>query len=160
MSEIPQNAQVSRPREDESLQEPVSSLSVELTRISAEIQSINSGFQMQLQQAIADVQAAMEERYTARVQRAIFEIRAKLEKELREQIRKEFKCELDKYQAHVQEVRFEIERVTAQIEAVGKEIKQMIDDPQIALGQLMKKRTEQAELAAYLRGLHFFDIFS
>ena len=49
---------------DEPLREPLSSLGVELTRISAEIQSIHSGFQVQLQQALGEVHSAREREYS------------------------------------------------------------------------------------------------
>lgn len=44
----------------EPLREPLSNLAVELTRVSAELQSINAGFQAQLQQAVEEMRHAME----------------------------------------------------------------------------------------------------
>ena len=49
----------------------------------------------------------------------------------------------------------EIERVLAQIDGVTGKIAAMLDDPSIKLSKVMRKRTEQAELRAYLDGLRF-----
>src|SRR5438093_12365103 len=66
---------------EESLHEPMDSLSIELGRISAEIQSINSGFQAQMQDALADARAAIQVR-------ALAEARASLEVQYRERFDK------------------------------------------------------------------------
>ena len=49
----------------------------------------------------------------------------------------------------------EIERVTAQLKGIAGEVSQMIDDPNVKLSRVMRKKTEHAELKAYLEGLRF-----
>src|SRR5438309_236154 len=51
---------------EDSLGDPLGSLSIELGRISAEIHSINSDFQAQMQQVVAQVRESMENQYQAR----------------------------------------------------------------------------------------------
>ena len=38
---------------------------------------------------------------------------------------------------------------------IAKDIESMVEDPNIKLSELMRRNSEQAELRAYLRGLHF-----
>src|SRR2546425_64181 len=52
----------------DSIREPLDSLSIELSRISAEIQSINSGFQAQMQETVALVRDAIENDYRMRME--------------------------------------------------------------------------------------------
>lgn len=140
---------------DNSLNEPLDSLSIELGRISAEIQSINSGFQAQMQQVLADTRAAIEKQYRAKFEQSVGEIREQLRLEIKEELEKDSQSELARRIAHMGEVQKEIERVTAQLEGVAKEIVAMLDDPSVELSKVMRKRTEQAELKAYLTGLRF-----
>jgi archaellum component FlaC len=135
--------------------EPLDLLSIELTRISAEIQSINSGFQAQMQQAVAQVREAIENEYRARMEKSIGDIREKLRNEIEEQLRKDFESELCARMARLDGVENEIVRVLGQIESITKEIAAMLDDPSVELARVMRKRTEQAELRAYLNGLRF-----
>ena len=51
------------------LHEPLDSLSLELARISAEIQSINSGFQEQMQHALIEARTAVDKQYRVRLER-------------------------------------------------------------------------------------------
>jgi hypothetical protein len=140
---------------DDTLREPLDSLSFELTRISEEIHSINSGFQAQMQQVVAQVRETIENEYRARMEKSIGDIRAQLRNEIEEEIRQEFDAELRARMGHLDDVQKEIERVLGQVEAVTKEIAAMLDDPSIELARVMRKRTEQAELKAYLNGLRF-----
>jgi uncharacterized protein YqgV (UPF0045/DUF77 family) len=126
------------------LNEPLDSLSIELRRISAEIQSINSGFQAQMQQLLAVVRASMEREYESRLQKSLSEIR--------EQIRIETQKELDQ---KFQDVKREIGRVTVQIQEIAKKIAVMLDDPSVPLTKVIHKRTEQSLLKTYLEGLQF-----
>ena len=48
-----------------------------------------------------------------------------------------------------------LNEVLGQIQGVSKEIAAMLDDASIELSKVMRKRTEQAELKAYLDGLLF-----
>jgi hypothetical protein len=140
---------------EESLQEPVDSLSIELARISAEIQSINSGFQAHMQQALAQTREAFEKQYQERLDRSVGELREQLRSTIEDELRKEFEAALQTRIAHLAEVPKEIERVTTQLEGFTKEIVTMLDDPAVELSKVMRKRTEQAELKAYLTGLRF-----
>jgi uncharacterized protein YqgV (UPF0045/DUF77 family) len=126
------------------LNEPLDSLSIELRRISAEIQSINSGFQAQMQHLLAVVRASMEREYESRLQKSL--------SEMREQFRIETQKELDQ---KFQDVKREIGRVTVQIEEIAKEIAVMLDDPSVPLTKVIHKRTEQSLLKTYLEGLQF-----
>ncbi|MBI2150723.1 MAG: hypothetical protein HYU27_08995 [Acidobacteria bacterium] len=140
---------------DETLREPLDSLSIELGRISAEIQSINSGFQAQMQQAFAEARAEIENQYRIRFDKAMEELREQLRSVIKDDLQKEFDRELRSRISHLAEVQKEIQRVAAQLESVAKEIAAMLDDPSIELSKVMRKRTEQAELKAYLEGLRF-----
>ena len=140
---------------DESLQEPLDSLSIELSRISAEIQSINSGFQAQMQQALVDARKAIEKQYQARFDKSMEDLREQLRVIIREDLQKEFEAELKQRIAHLEDVRKEIARVQQKLDGIAKEIVAMLDDPSIELSKVMRKRTEQAELKSYLEGLRF-----
>ena len=140
---------------DDVLREPLDSLSIELGRMSAEIQSINSGFQAQMEQVVAQVRVSIENEYRARMEKSLSEAREQIRNETEEELRKNFEAELHSRIEHLAEVQKEIERVRTQLEGVTKEITSMLDDPSIELSRVMRKRTEQAELKAYLEGLRF-----
>jgi hypothetical protein len=149
-----------------SLNEPIDTLSIELSRISAEIQSINSGFQGQIQQALTETRAALENQYRVRFEKAVEDVREQARQQVREELVQVYEEELEKRVshltevwekrvAHLSDVQKEIERVTVQLESIAKEIAGMLDDPGIELSKVMRKRTEQAELRAYLNGLRY-----
>ncbi len=140
---------------DEALHEPLESLNIEMSRISAEIQSINSGFQAQMQQALIDARTALDNQYRERFDTAMEALRDQLRGVIRDELQKEFELELEKRIAHFAEVQKEIARVSRLLEGVAKETAAMLDDPSVELSKVMRKRTEQAELKAYLRGLRF-----
>jgi len=137
------------------MREPLDSLSIELTRISAEIQSINSGFQEKMQETIALLRDEIENDYRMRMEKRLSELRQQIRTELEGELRKEFDAELKARAGHADQIQKEIERVLAQIQSVTREIAAMLDDPSIELSRVMRKRTEQAELKAYLDGLLF-----
>jgi hypothetical protein len=137
------------------LQEPLDSLSIELGRISAEIQSINTGFQIQMEQVVAEARNAIESQYKAKFDKALSDVREDVRLELTEEFRKNFEAELKDRIGHLEVVRSEMTKVTAQLEGVAREIAAMLDDPSIELSKVMRKRSEQAELKAYLAGLSF-----
>jgi hypothetical protein len=139
----------------DSLHEPLDSLSIELSRISAEIQSINSGFQAGMQQAIIDARAVIESQYKERFRISLDEAREKLRAEIKEEFRQNFEIELKARVARLGEAQAEIELVTARLEGISREIATMLDDPSIELSRVMRKRTELTELKAYLNGLRF-----
>jgi hypothetical protein len=139
----------------DSLREPLDSLGIELSRISAEIQSINSGFQLGMQQAIIDARAAIEKEFQARFEKAMDLVRVQIREEVKEELRKAFELELNERIGNLDGVQVEIENVTAQLDATTKEIGAMLDDPSVDLSRVMQKRKEQAELKAYLEGLSF-----
>ena len=120
---------------EEPLRESVVSLSVELTRISEEIKSIDCGFHDGLQQALAETQAAMETRFTTQLQ--------------------QLGAELERYRAHAETVNREIERASKEFDVISAEIVMLIDDSSVQLGALMRKRGEAAGLRSYLAGLRF-----
>ena len=139
----------------DSLHGPLDSLGIELSRISAEIQSINSGFQVGMQQAIIDARHAMEKDYQERFERAMGTAREQIRIEVREELRKAFELELNERIANLNGVEEEVARVTSELESATKEIGAMLDDPSVDLSRVMQKRKEQAELKAYLEGLRF-----
>jgi len=139
----------------DSLREPLESLSAELGRISEEIQSINSGFQAHVQQALIGAQAAIEAQYKVRLEQCIAELRAELCTAIREEVRKDFEAALRERAAEVDARTNEIERVYAQLEVIALEIADMLEDPTIELSRVMQKRKEHAELKAYIHGLRF-----
>jgi exoribonuclease R len=138
-----------------SMREPLDSLSIELTRISAEIQSINSGFQEKMQETVALVRDEIENDYRLRMEKRISELRQQIRAELEVELRKAFDAELKAHGSQARLVQKEIERVLGQIQGVSNEIAAMLDDASIELSKVMRKRTEQAELKAYLDGLLF-----
>lgn len=140
---------------ENSLSEPLDGLSIELGRISAEIQSINSGFQAQMQQVLSDVRIAIENEYRARFDKSMQDLREQIRTQIREELEKEFQEELEKRIARLGDVHKEIELVSGKLEGIAKEIAAMLDDPSIELSKVMRKRTEQAEMKAYLDGLRF-----
>lgn len=139
----------------DSLQEPLDSLSIELRRISAEIQSINSGFQLSMQQAVIEARAAIESQYKAKLDKALVEVREQVRLEVTEELRRNFEAELKARISHLEAVQVEMTRITTQLEGVAREIAAMLDDPSVELSKVMRKRSEQAELKAYLSGLRF-----
>ena len=139
----------------DSLQEPLDSLSIELGRISAEIQSINSGFQLSMQQAVIEARAAIESQYKAKLDKALVEVREQVRLEVTEELRRNFEAELKARISHLEAVQVEMVKVTTQLEGVAREIAAMLDDPSVELSKVMRKRSEQAELKAYLSGLRF-----
>jgi archaellum component FlaC len=120
----------------EPLREPLSNLAVELTRVSAELQSINAGFQAHLLQALGEMQRAMETEFQARLEREIHATREQLV-------------------GRLNEVEQEITRVTTLLESVSSEITRMIDDPNAELSKVMRKKGEESVLRSYLDGLKF-----
>ena len=120
----------------EPLREPLSNLTVELTRVSAELQSINAGFQGQILQALADAQRSMEIEFKARLQQEVAAMRKELIGDLAE-------------------LKREIGRVTGLVGSVSEEIAQMIDDPNAELSKVMRKKAEESVLRSYLDGLRF-----
>src|SRR5207253_3037613 len=140
---------------EDSMREPLDSLSIELTRISAEIQSINSGFQEKMQETVALMRDEIENDYRMRMEKRISELREQIRAELEGELRKEFDAELKARTGQSDLVQKEIERVLVQIQGVSKEIAAMLDDASIELSKVMRKRTEQAELKSYLDGLLF-----
>lgn len=138
-----------------SLNEPLDGLSIELGRISAEIQSINSGFQAQMQQVLTEVRTAIENEYRARFDQSLLDLREQIQLQIREELEKEFQVQLEQRISHLTDVQKEIERVSTKLEGVAKEIVAMLDDPSVELSKVMRKRTEQAELKAFLEGLRF-----
>ncbi len=135
--------------------EPLDSLSVELGRISAEIHSINSGFQAQMQQVVAEVRAAAEEEYRLRLEKSVTQIREEIQLKAQKEIEKTVDEQVTKRIAHLGGVKAEIARIGEQLEGIDKDIATMLDDPNVELSKVMRKRTEQSELRAYLNGLRF-----
>ncbi len=120
----------------EPLREPLANLAVEMTRVSAEIQSINAGFQAQILQVLAEVQRAMENEFQVRLDR---ELRAVREQSV----------------GRLAAVESEIQRVTSLLESISAEIAMMIDDPNTELSKVMRKKSEESVLRSYLDGLNF-----
>jgi hypothetical protein len=121
---------------DEAFREPVSSLTDELARISAEIQSINSGFQTQLNAALRETHRQIRE-------------------EMQQEFEKELEKELEKRMPRIKEIHLEMDRAMAALETVSKEIDGLLDDHGTDLSQIIRKKAIQAELKAYLDGLKF-----
>ncbi len=139
MLETPSNlSQASEPVrvEPEPLREPLANLALELTRLSAEIQSVNDGFQEQVLQALAEVQRSME-----------VEFKARLDQEMR--------ATRERLITRLAEAEAEIQRVTTLLESITGEIAAMIDDPGTELSRVMRKRAEESVLRSYLDGLKF-----
>ena len=121
---------------EEPLREPLANLAIEMTRVSAELQSINAGFQAQILQALADVQRAMETEFKVRLDR---EMRATREELI----------------SRLGAVEGEIQRVSTLLESISAEIAVMIDDPNTELSKVMRKKSEESVLRSYLDGLKF-----
>lgn len=113
------------------LSESVEVLTTELGRISARIRSVNSSFQAQMQQALIAMRAEIEE------------------------IRENCRAELQDRIANLADVEDEISRATTQLESIASEIDAMLDDPAAELSAVMRKKSEQTELLAYLAGLRY-----
>jgi len=120
---------------EEPLRESVFSLSVELSRISEEIKSIDCGFHDELEQTLAETQAAMEARYATQLER--------------------LHTELEQFRAHAETVKREIERASKEFDTLSAEIVLLIEGTSVGLGSLMRKRGEAAGLRSYLAGLRF-----
>ena len=120
---------------EQPLRESVVSLSVELTRLSEELKSIDCGFHDELEQALAETQAAMEARYATQLER--------------------LHTELEQFRAHAETVKREIERASKEFDTLSAEIVILIEDTSVGLGSLMRKRGEAAGLRSYLAGLRF-----
>jgi len=133
--ELSQNAETLTEGQ-EPLREPLANLAVEMTRVSAEIQSINAGFQAQIVQVLAEVQQAMERDFQVRLDQ---ELRA-----VREQLI-----------SRLAVIEAEIQRVTGLLESITSEIAAMIDDPNTELSKVMRKKSEESVLRSYLDGLKF-----
>src|ERR1051326_5255647 len=112
MSEVPESTQHEPVTAEEVLRESASSLTMELRRISEEILSINSGFQVQLKRALDDARIA-----------------------IREEVQKELSVELEKRSEKSRAIQTEIQRVMIALEAIAEEIAQMIDDPGVELSR-------------------------
>ena len=140
---------------DDSLAEPLDSLGVELGRISAEIQSINSGFQAHMQQVLAETRTTFQRHYEARLDQCIDQVRDQMRLVARTEIENEFRQETARRADHINAVKKEIERINSEIEGVSEEITRMLEDPSVELSKVMRKHTKQAELKAYLDGLRF-----
>jgi len=137
----------------DSLGEPLDSLSIELGRISAEIQSINSGFQAHMQQVLLETRTSFESHFQTRLDQCIDEVRERIRLDVRSEIEREYQAEAAKRQAHIAIVNKEIERINSEMDMVGDEITKMLEDPSVELSKVMRKHTKQAELKAYLGGL-------
>jgi hypothetical protein len=155
MLDVSGGSPIERQSADNYLSEPVSSLSVELKRISAEIQSINAGFQTQLQLAILNTHDAMERHYRLRFETAVVQAQKDLREEITRKVREEFEIELEKRVRRFAQVRGEIERVSARLAETNAEIQALLNDQGSELSKVIRKRAEQVELQSYLRGLHF-----
>jgi len=155
MTPISEEMQTDKHSTDEPLSEPVSSLSVELRRISAEILSINSNFQDQLEHALRDTHQVIENHYKQEFENALARIRDEVRSQLEAELRKEFEAELDRRVSHAGRLRNEVANVQAQLDAVMIEIKSLLEDPNAELSRVMRKRAEQVELQSYLHGLRY-----
>jgi len=164
----PELAQIKEPLPEEQgqLREPLSDLTVELTRVSAEILSINAGFQSQLQQALTDMQRAVEADFTIRLEREVHAIREKYAESLIESQRvmdADFALRVEravreageKISLDIAARQQEIDRVTALLDTIAGEITALLDDPHAELSGVMRKRSEETVLRSYLDGLKF-----
>jgi len=104
--------------------------------VSAEIQSIHTGFQAQLVQSLTEMQRSMERDFTARLDQAVELVRQDLI-------------------TRINDIRLEIQRVEDLLNTVSREIDEMIEDPNVELSRIMRQKTEQSVLRAYLDGLKF-----
>jgi DNA anti-recombination protein RmuC len=210
-----QDAKTERGTHQDWLNEPLDGLSLELGRISAEIQSINAGFQNEIQLVVANVRDAIQNEYRIRFEKSVEEMReqmraeAALELQARlDEERTRMETRLEEEQNRIQteasrelqtrlleernqlETRFqeernqirvettqelqtrfeeelanrierlggvqkEIDAAAVKLQAVTTEIAVMLDDPNIELSKIIRKRAEEAELKAYIDGLRF-----
>ena len=121
---------------EEPLREPLAALGDELGRVSAEIQSINSGFQVQLVETLAEMQRAMERDFRVRLDREVEAVRSNLI-------------------ARLDDLRKEIDRVSGLYQTISAEIDSMIEDPTVELSRIIRQKAEQSVLRAYLDGLKY-----
>jgi hypothetical protein len=128
------------PPTEASLDESLDGLCMELSRISAEILSINAGFQAQMQQALGDLRDDLAKQYQDRLKQPVEQSKKKSAGNQGEQFDK---------------ARKEIERIGQQMAGIEKEISTMLDDPNIELAKVIRKRTELGALKSYLDGLRF-----
>jgi predicted nuclease with TOPRIM domain len=135
LPELSHNSEPAKQAE-EPLREPLANLAMEMTRVSAELQSINAGFQAQILQALADVQRAMETEFKVRLDR---ELRASRQELI----------------SRLASVESEIQRVSTLLESISAEIATMLDDPNSELSKVMRKKSEESVLRSYLDGLKF-----
>src|SRR4029453_17409673 len=155
MTPISQDTDRKTTSPEDLLGEATGSLNIQLGRISAEIQSINSGFQAHMQQVLADTRAALERHYNARLDQCVDQLRKQIRLEAKNEVEQEFHHAAAKRAAHVACVKVEMERIDKELEAIGEEINKMLEDPEVELSKVMRKHTKQAELKAYLDGLRF-----
>jgi len=125
------------------LNDPAEFLSAELSRISTEIQSVNSAVQAQLQQTVAKMRSAMEVHFRTVLKKSV------------ERLDEQFDRELQRRSTSLPKVEKEISRVTTELENATNEITGMLNDPSVELSKVIRKRAEQAELRAYRAGLQF-----
>lgn len=153
---MPQNSrEQTDPSSSDALNDPLALLSIELGRISAEIQSINSGFQVQMQQSMAKMRGTLENQHQSELEQSLRELREQIVIEVRQDFQEKLQAELERHNRHKTEVEKEIMRVHGLLEGVASDIAAMLEDPSIELSRLMRLRTEQAELKSYLEGLRF-----
>lgn len=151
----PSEKHIEQPETDEGFGEILGSLSLELTRISAEIQSINSGFLAQIQQGLAETHAALAAHYRAKFDRSIEQFRTELRQEITRELKREFEAEFKTYVSRFADIQTEIKRIHPELETVSGEINTLLNDPCVELALVIRKRAELAELQAYLDGLRF-----
>ena len=155
MLENSQKAQSEEPSKDDFFREPLSSLGIELARISAEIHSINSGFQVHFEQAVSDARREMERQFTLCLENSRDEARQQVELQLRQEFNEKLEIELTKRSEAIIRARAEAGRVSIELEALTKEIELMLDDPAVQLSFIIRKKAEQSELKAYLNGVRY-----
>jgi len=196
MTFVSQDATEESTSHEQWLSEPLDGLSLELGRISAEIQSINAGFQAEMQVVVANVRNAIQNEYRVRFEKAVADMRNQIHLEVtqefeerfleerhqlqmqfqeeqsrtrievtqdlekrfqeeRNQLEIRFREELTKRMERLQEVEKEIDVAGTKLQSVTKEINVMLDDPNVELSKIIRKRAEHSELKAYLDGLRF-----
>jgi hypothetical protein len=155
MTPTSQDAQKKVALPEDSLGEPISSLNIELGRISAEIQSINSGFQAHMQQVLAETREALARHYEARLEQCVDNLREQIRSEVRNEVEQESQEEAAKRAAIAAVREKEIQQIVHELDLLAAEISKMLEDPSIELSKVMRMHTRQAELKAYLDGLRF-----
>src|SRR5206468_2148419 len=129
-------------------------------------QELQKQLEKDREQARLDIQQELQKQLEKELEQSRLgiqqELQKQLEKELeqarlgiRQELQKQFAEEFKNRGADSTDVTNEIGRVATQLECCAKEIIAMLDDPSIELSKVMRKRTEQAELKAYLNGLRF-----